>query len=1003
VAYCGDIATVSPFNSGMMRHLLLFLCCYFGTALAAQCDFTVSVADGQNICADECTGTLEATVDPPGMYTYVWSNGSTSTNARRLCPGEYTLTVTDANGCEVIDTATVIFDAGVVPIVVEGVVTDVLCNGNCDGAISVTVTGGSPGYSFVWSNGEATADINGLCAGTYSVTVTDANNCEAVRDFNINESGALFATATITGGECDANGGVWNVDFSVTGGTPPYAYQWNTGSTLPGIPETPFWGDFSVTVTDVNGCQTTLNDISRRTRLEGIPFASQYYLTCSEPVPLPVRESMNGGEIVWLSPEGDSLRGAEVVIDTFGTYLHLDFSPQQECVTVSPLTVRPFSSLGNTLLQTSPVAECDTSRCVSLTGIGAEYPAATDFAIEIFDASGDLIFRTSDPAFCADLPGGTFTADVVVGCQRTPLESITLPDIVPCGAVSGTLYQDELDNCTIDADDTPLAENLITIQPEDGGTPYYVYTDAVGYYEVALPNGNYTLIPRPRNPSFPATCPLGVMVDEDLPAQLDLFLPVSDCTELSVEVTLFSIRRCFENCVFVYFDNDGYDPVENATVEVELDPFFEFISANYPIVSQADNRIVFDVGTVVPGERERIIIYFRENCESELGQNHCVSASISPNGFCQSPEDWAGALVNITDARCDADSLRFTIANVGAGEMTVPLSYVVVEDGIMMTPVPIMGPPLAADTEIALPLPARGTTVQITTNQEPNAPVQNQPSSVLEGCGVNFLGGFSTGFTNFLTLGNGVPWEDVACRANVGSYDPNDKYGYPLGYNGGQIEPGTRLDYEIRFQNTGTDTAFTVVIRDTIGPALDLSTLEIEGASHDFTVTLDTNRVLTFTFDNILLPDSNTNLLLSNGIVNFTIDHDISLEPGDFIDNEAAIYFDFNEPVITNVSRHMIALEPLPTSLRRISRESIPISVTPNPAETNIQVRLPADQAAPTDIVVVTDLLGRPLLRRTYGQIDAGLNVAPLPSGYYFLVVTNASGHPRGRTGFVKK
>ncbi len=163
--------------------------------------------------------------------------------------------------------------------------------------------------------------------------------------------------------------------------------------------------------------------------------------------------------------------------------------------------------------------------------------------------------------------------------------------------------------------------------------------------------------------------------------------------------------------------------------------------------------------------------------------------------------------------------------------MTVPLSYIVVEDGIMMQPGVRTGDALEPGEVLEVTVSGtEGSTYQLISNQEPAAPAATRPSAIVGGCGEEIMGDFG----NLFEVGNGNPGETTVCRTNVGSYDPNEKIGYPLGYNDSHdIEPGTRLTYDLHFQNTGTDTAFTVVIRDTIPAELDLCSLELGAGSHD--------------------------------------------------------------------------------------------------------------------------------------------------------------------------
>lgn len=134
-------------------------------------------------------------------------------------------------------------------------------------------------------------------------------------------------------------------------------------------------------------------------------------------------------------------------------------------------------------------------------------------------------------------------------------------------------------------------------------------------------------------------------------------------------------------------------------------------------------------------------------------------------------------------------------------------------------------------------------------------------------------------------------------RIVTGSYDPNDKLVFPKDFY--HITNDSILDYTIRFQNTGTDTAFNIVVIDTLPPDVDVLTFEAGAASHPYTYTLTGEGLLKFTFNNILLPDSNTNEPLSHGLVNFRIKPIQPIYLGQTISNEADIYFDFNPPVRT--------------------------------------------------------------------------------------------------------
>ncbi len=152
-----------------------------------------------------------------------------------------------------------------------------------------------------------------------------------------------------------------------------------------------------------------------------------------------------------------------------------------------------------------------------------------------------------------------------------------------------------------------------------------------------------------------------------------------------------------------------------------------------------------------------------------------------------------------------------------------------------------------------------------------------------------------------------------------GSYDPNELEVSPKGYDSeGYIANETPLSYMVHFQNTGTDTAYDVAIYDTLAPTLDIATLQLISSSHEVVLSqVGTTNIVKFSFSNISLPDSGTNLSASNGFVSFNIQPRPNLAANTTINNTAHIYFDANPPVATNA-----VLNTIEDSLRAISGPS---------------------------------------------------------------------------------
>lgn len=203
-------------------------------------------------------GSIDITVTGgTSPYFYTWNNGQTTQDISGLSAGVYTVTVEDNTYCQYIENISV-GEPGNCNVVFTSSVMDVSCNGTADGAITVTpVNPSSSPFSYSWSNGGTTNSLNGLSGGVYTLTITDANQCESIADFSVTEPSAI----TITVSQSNAttpNGSEGSVIVTTAGGTTPYSYSWNNGATtanITGLSE----GVYTLTVTDGNNCTETTN------------------------------------------------------------------------------------------------------------------------------------------------------------------------------------------------------------------------------------------------------------------------------------------------------------------------------------------------------------------------------------------------------------------------------------------------------------------------------------------------------------------------------------------------------------------------------------------------------------------------------------------------------------------------------------------------------------------------------------------------------------------------
>jgi gliding motility-associated-like protein len=214
-------------------------------------------------CFGGSDGTVSVNVTggtTPYDYRWQYSAGLVSANFTNnlinIPADTYSLKVTDANGCTASASATVNEPSA---IVITSVATDVNCFAASTGAIDATVTGGTPGYNYSWSNGANTQDLNNIPAGVYTLVVTDANNCNMQHIKPVAQPDAALA-GFLTKKDVSCNGGFdGELILTVTGGTPNYSYNWNNGQTTKDI-DSLVVGNYSLVVTDTKNCTLNLNE-----------------------------------------------------------------------------------------------------------------------------------------------------------------------------------------------------------------------------------------------------------------------------------------------------------------------------------------------------------------------------------------------------------------------------------------------------------------------------------------------------------------------------------------------------------------------------------------------------------------------------------------------------------------------------------------------------------------------------------------------------------------------
>ena len=222
------------------------------TDIVAHDGPSITIATTPSTCTGNTGGAIATIAGGTIPFTYqLWSTGELgSTSISNLSPGQYTFSIEDANTCKV----TSIFDVPVIGSDATATIQNVLCNGQNNGSISLSTSGLTAPISYIWSTGQSVANISNLQAGSYTVQLTDADNCVLTKTFNVTQPEPLIGEYNSTWPSCGLADGFMEV-VTVNGGTAPYTYQWSTSDVGTVVSNVAF-GLYSVTITDNNGCQT---------------------------------------------------------------------------------------------------------------------------------------------------------------------------------------------------------------------------------------------------------------------------------------------------------------------------------------------------------------------------------------------------------------------------------------------------------------------------------------------------------------------------------------------------------------------------------------------------------------------------------------------------------------------------------------------------------------------------------------------------------------------------
>jgi len=500
-------------------------------------------------------------------------------------------------------------------------------------------------------------------------------------------------------------------------------------------------------------------------------------------------------------------------------------------------------------------------------------------------------------------------------------------------SLSGKVYYDSIENCFLNTLEVGLSQWKVNAEGSNGF--FTTFTDGNGDYNFVLPEGDYNIEVIPPstlwNPCINQNNVVVNIPNDSSKVSWDIGVQADTiCSIPVVELELARFRRCRLTHIHVIYSNEGTKDMLDAEVVIELPDEITFIKSVLPSRDLGNNVYAITVGDLKAGKKRTERIEVRISCNDvQTGQSLCVTANLGPQDSCQTNN--SSSLIE-TSAECRNDSVILTIENLGE-DMEMQQNYWIVEEDLIMF---MKRFKLNNGEKVSEKYLADGSTYFIIAENERSRNYEKVISGI-EGCIEIDSTSYTTGMLAQFKFNSLTKTSTTKCLVVTGPYDPNDKTSSPLGLGDKkEIFRDQVIDYKIRFQNTGNDTAFTVIIRDTLDPHLDVKTIQFNSSSHDVKFHLE-NNVLTCHFFNIMLPDSNVNFLASNGYVSFSIKPVDNLRGGTQILNDADIYFDFEDPILTNISLLQIFGE-ITTSQDRLTTESWDIKMHPNPVVDKIHI-----------------------------------------------------------------
>lgn len=952
----------------MKNFLILFIFTFLGFNTYAQ--LSVNVLPTPVTCAGDSNGTaLAITTGGIAPYSYSWNTGEITALITGIGTGMYTVTVTDGGNNVTTETTTITGSLGFYLLK-----SDPICGSSSatGGVVGAVVSGGTLPYTYNWNGVPSTnAVITGLSSGTYAVTISDANGCIDTSSITLT---ALFdsieANLILTlPSSCNSDDGT--AEIIVQGGSGGYYYHWNTNhSGQTALIDSLSNGQIiSVTVVDQNGCEASLSDTLHGVELNYTPTVCNGTMTGFIQV-----DTILGNAPPYTYYWGNPINQTTNIITGLGPGdYNLVVTDSTNCIDTITTTI------ANTIITTTATDNLDGTITVEVQGGVAPYSIQWDNG-QTTATIGGLSYNQVYQVTVTD----------VNGCLGT--------DSIQMKRIKGQVYHDFNQNCNLDSAEASLENQILVINPGNIVTT----TNANGFWAVdSLPTGAYT-ITADTNGAWRTICTPPFTFTVNNPNNLTdagtigLYSAAS-CPVPNISILPVRLRPGFQSTIVVVACNESNATtlINNASIVVELDSLFTILSASVPFNVLGGGKYEFPINPLYPGDCTNIGIETELSPNAILGQILCTNAELLPLYHCTldtTPDPFPSGITPcntnydhsdlVVTSSCNNGMMEFVIENQGVGGMSCFSQVRIFAD---MQLVQIDSVQLPSGDTAMIRILGDSRTWRLEVDQHPLHVGNSRPSTTIELCGG--MQNWTPGLFNAFPQDDANSHIDITCEEVMGSFDPNDKTGYPLGVGEQhEILANQDLEYVIRFQNTGTDTAFNVVIRDTLSDLFNIFSVQSGVSSHPYAFQMHGPRVLEWTFNNIMLLDSNVNEPQSHGFVKFKVKQNPNLPVGTRIENSAAIYFDFNAPIITNTTWHTIRQNLITVSTQKILEEILAIKCYPNPVEKILLI----DKMDNHEIgIQLFDNLGRLVMQMSGNEQVTNLNLSSLAKGVYFITVSN--------------